>query len=173
MSLILDGSNGVTYPTGAFNNGLVSGTAVTATGTFVDFSDIPAWAKRISVMFSSVSTNGSSSLLIQVGSGGITSTGYISSAGYATTAGAARTTATAGFAQATMSATSTISGISVINHFSGNTYVNSGVLDNTGGTTVNLCSGTVTLTGVVDRIRITTVNGTDIFDAGTINIMYE
>jgi hypothetical protein len=33
--------------------------------------------------------------------------------------------------------------------------------------------GSVTLSGVLDRMRITTVNGTDTFDAGTINVMYE
>jgi hypothetical protein len=33
--------------------------------------------------------------------------------------------------------------------------------------------GSVTLSGTLDRVRITTVNGTDTFDAGTINILYE
>ena len=33
--------------------------------------------------------------------------------------------------------------------------------------------GSVTLSGILDRIRITTVNGTDTFDAGSINILYE
>ena len=33
--------------------------------------------------------------------------------------------------------------------------------------------GNVTLGGALDRIRVTTVNGTDLFDAGSINIMYE
>jgi hypothetical protein len=29
------------------------------------------------------------------------------------------------------------------------------------------------LSGALDRVRITTVNGTDTFDAGSINILYE
>jgi hypothetical protein len=29
------------------------------------------------------------------------------------------------------------------------------------------------LGGVLDRVRLTTVNGTDTFDAGTVNILYE
>ena len=33
--------------------------------------------------------------------------------------------------------------------------------------------GSVTLAGTLDRVRITTVNGTDTFDAGSINILYE
>jgi hypothetical protein len=34
-------------------------------------------------------------------------------------------------------------------------------------------SGTKSLSATLDRIRITTVNGTDTFDAGSINILYE
>jgi hypothetical protein len=31
----------------------------------------------------------------------------------------------------------------------------------------------VSLSGTLDRIRLTTVNGSDTFDAGSINIIYE
>ena len=34
-------------------------------------------------------------------------------------------------------------------------------------------NGSKTTSGALDRVRITTVNGTDTFDAGSINIMYE
>jgi hypothetical protein len=34
-------------------------------------------------------------------------------------------------------------------------------------------AGTKTLSGTLDRVRITTSNGTDTFDAGSINILYE
>jgi len=34
-------------------------------------------------------------------------------------------------------------------------------------------AGTKTISGVLDRIRLTTVNGTDTFDAGSVNILYE
>jgi hypothetical protein len=40
-------------------------------------------------------------------------------------------------------------------------------------TSVGNGAGTKTLSDTLDRVRITTVNGTDTFDAGTINIMYE
>jgi hypothetical protein len=33
--------------------------------------------------------------------------------------------------------------------------------------------GNVTLSAVLDRVRITTANGTDTFDAGSVNILYE
>jgi len=42
--------------------------------------------------------------------------------------------------------------------------------DNASG---NLVSGSCTLGGVLDRVRITTVNGTDTFDGGSVNILYE
>ena len=54
------------------------------------------------------------------------------------------------------------------------TWVYSSILNS--GITSGLASvggGNKTLSGTLDRIRITTVNGTDTFDAGTINIMYE
>jgi hypothetical protein len=34
-------------------------------------------------------------------------------------------------------------------------------------------TGGLTLSGSLDRVRITTSNGTDTFDAGSINILYE
>lgn len=146
-----------------------------STNTVLEFTGIPSWAKRITVMFAGLSTNGSSVLLIQIGSGSFTTTGYTSSTGYITTSSAARSTATAGFAQSTMSPVSTISGGSSINVLAAGSfsYVNSGVLDNQGGSTINTAGGVVTLSGVLDRIRITTVNGTDIIDAGTVNICIE
>jgi hypothetical protein len=53
-----------------------------------------------------------------------------------------------------------------------NVFVGSGMFRRnatTGGTT----QGSVTLSGTLDRIRLTTANGTDTFDAGSVNIMYE
>jgi hypothetical protein len=35
------------------------------------------------------------------------------------------------------------------------------------------CAGTKTLSDTLTQIRITTVNGTDTFDAGSVNIIYE
>jgi len=46
--------------TGSLTSGgsLTLATAQTASGTAVDFTGIPSWVKRITVMFSGVSTNG-------------------------------------------------------------------------------------------------------------------
>jgi hypothetical protein len=60
----------------------LSGTAVASTsGTSIDFTSIPAWVKKITVMFDRVSTNGTSFVQVQLGtSGGFVITGYVSAA---------------------------------------------------------------------------------------------
>lgn len=169
MPLILSGDNGVQGNSGA----LVSGTAVTASGTSVDFTGIPSWAKRITVMFSGVSTNGASNLLVQIGSGSVTTTGYLSTC--TRTAGAAlqTTTATAGFILNIANANNAVYGAYRITLVSANSYVEEGNSSDLTNAANYISAGGVTLSGTLDRIRITTLNGTDTFDAGSINIMYE
>ena len=48
-----------------------------------------------------------------------------------------------------------------------------GILSRSDGGNAYMSGGSIALGGVLDRIRITTVNGTDVFDAGSINILYE
>jgi hypothetical protein len=143
-------------------------------GTSIDFTSIPSSVKRITVMFSSVSTSGTSNLLIQIGdSGGIESTSYTSQCQYITISGA---TSSAGFVvTASNPAADTLRGLitlCLINP-STNSWVASSSLS--GSTTGNIIlgSGGKSLSSTLDRVRVTTVNGTDTFDAGSINIMYE
>jgi hypothetical protein len=145
-------------------------------GTSVDFTGIPSWVKKITVMFDGVSTNGSSSLLIQIGdSGGIENTGYLS--GGANTFGANSTgtsNSTAGFIIVAGSASHVRHGHMVITNISTTKWVSShsiGISDGSGGGQVG--AGTKTLSDPLDRVRITTVNGTDTFDAGSVNILLE
>jgi len=59
---------------------IVRGTAVASTsGTSIDFTAIPAWVERITVMFQGVSTSGTSFVLVQLGTGSTTYTtsGYL------------------------------------------------------------------------------------------------
>jgi hypothetical protein len=146
---------------------LVSGTAVASTsGTSIDFTGIPSWVKRITVMFSGVSTNGTSLYLVQIGAGSVQTSGYV--------AGIFTTTSTAGFPVTyNFNAATTQSGLVSINNITSNTWVSSGIVGITGGNQLYPSFGTVSLSGTLDRIRITTVNGTDTFDAGSVNIMYE
>lgn len=169
-------SNGTTQltvsSTGTYGQ-LKSGTAQASTsGTSIDFTGIPSWVKRITVMFNGISTNGTSHHLIQLGSGSIQTSGY-SSVCAITSTGAANTGAiSTGMVSYNSGASATKSGAMVLFLVSGNDWVSNQV-GRSDGTTSFHGGGNVTLSGTLDRIRITTVNGTDTFDAGSINILYE
>lgn len=152
---------------------LVSGTAVASTsGTSIDFTGIPSWAKRITVMFSGVSTNGIAYYQIQLGSGSVTTTGYVSSVAYCGTAQQGYNATTGLLIVAGGGATNAFTGIVVIANLGSNIWISQGSLSR--GDTYNWSSsGTITLGGVLDRLRITTVGSTDTFDAGSVNILYE
>ena len=160
---------------------IVSGTAVTASGTSVDFTGIPSWAKRVTVMFSGVSTSGTSPIQVQLGTGAtptFATSGY-SSSGAVTNTGALNTvSSTAAFqleaTASTVAAASARNGSALISNLSGNTWVEQGSHNVSGaGNAVAFSGGAITLAAALTAIRITTVNGTDTFDAGSINIMYE
>jgi hypothetical protein len=172
MSTIIDGSASVTINNGTVL-GITSGTAVASTsGTSIDFTGIPSWVKRITVMFNQVSTSGASMLLAQIGAGSVTTSGYVSAAAY-TGASTGGLTSTAGYIlTAAAGAANTSAGSLVITLLGSNLWVSSSVLARQDGY-ASSAGGTVTLSGTLDRLRITTVNGTDTFDAGSINILYE
>jgi hypothetical protein len=151
---------------------LTLATAQTASGTAVDFTGIPSWAKRITVMFSGVSTNGTSPVLIQIGSGSVTTSGYASSSVRADATGNGYSSSTAGFIISTVIASVSVSGAMSVNAITSTVWVASHSL-NIGTQTTNGGGTSGTLSGALDRVRITTVGGTDTFDAGTINISYE
>jgi hypothetical protein len=171
MPLVLNGTTGVQDNSGA----LVLGTAVaTTSGTSIDFTSIPSWVKRVTVMFRGVSTNGTSYVQVQIGSGSITTSGYLcSSQNFFANNNYQNISATSGFIFSAGSASVTMSGLFVLTLLGSNTYVASGytTADGAGGMSSN--GNSPTLSGVLDRVRITTVNGTDTFDAGSINILYE
>lgn len=151
---------------------ITSGTAVASTsGTAIDFTSIPSWVKRITVMFNGVSTNGGSNYLLQIGDGSINTTGYSSVGTGMDGSGVSATAYTTGFGIRSTVATYAISGSVVLTLVSPNIWVANGVLS-TSLPLVFTTSGTKTLTGVLDRIRLTSVTP-DTFDAGSINILYE
>lgn len=169
-----DGTTTVAAP----SNIIKSGTAVASTsGTSIDFTSIPSWVKRVTVMFNGVSTSGTSNLIIQLGSGTIATTGYTSGAmaAQSTASSSAASTSTAGILAAVTfaSAADVMNGFINIINVSGNNWLGTAVTGNAAGTRTTTGTGTVTLSGTLDRVRITTVNGTDTFDAGSINILYE
>jgi hypothetical protein len=172
MSAVITGSQNGTV-------GLINaGTAVASTsGTSIDFTGLPAGLKRITVMFSGVSTSGTSIPLIQIGdSGGIETTAYDSFAtGASTTADTTRGgSSTDGFrlALSSASASAPTTGKVTICLLSSNTWIAEGTFITISTYVANM-AGSKTLSGTLDRLRITTTNGTDTFDAGSINILYE
>lgn len=155
---------------------LTLGTSVASTsGTAIDFTGIPSWAKRITVMFNGVSTSGTSPVQIQLGAGSIQTTGYLGNvSGMASTVNT--NSHTTGFPLSTTTnsnATASFHGCFYIVNVSGNIWVCSGVLSDVGNTVGIRQAGQISLSGTLDRLRLTTVNGTDTFDAGSINILYE
>jgi hypothetical protein len=151
---------------------ITSGTAVASTsGTSIDFTSIPSWVKRITVMLNGVSTDGSSLVIVQLGTGGIpTTSGYQSTVNQVSS-----------YAQLTTGlgtnnnngAADTRTGSIIITNISSNTWVSSSVVFLNSSAVGGGGSGVIALSGVLNIVRITTVNGTDNFDAGSINILYE
>ncbi len=158
------------------SSNIVSGTSQASTsGTFIDFTGIPAYVKRVTVMFNGVSTNGTSNYRIQLGAGSVQTSGYNANCLTASTVSAATiTNATAGFDIGSISTTSaSLYGSAIFSLLGSNNWVCQGQFANIGDTRSHYPAGAVALSGTLDRVRITTVNGTDTFDAGTINILYE
>jgi hypothetical protein len=154
---------------------LIAGTAVSANSTSIDFTGIPSWVKKITVIFSEVSTDGTSTPLIQLGdAGGIETTGYVSTSMQVSTATASSGNSTDGFVIRSILAANILSGTYTFYLIDGATYswVGNGIFQ---ASTVisSFSSGSKSLSDTLTQIRITTANGTDSFDAGTINIFYE
>jgi hypothetical protein len=151
---------------------ITASTAVASTsGTAIDFTGIPSWAKRITVMLSNVSTNGASNLWIQLGtSGGIISSGYLGSVTYA---GNLNAFSSSFIICNNMAAGSNFSGHCVITNITGNTWVESGIImRNDASANGSTNAGYIALASALTTVRITSTTP-DTFDAGTINIFYE
>lgn len=176
------GTNTVTFPAGTgtvsvngVSSNIVSGTAQNSTsGTSIDFTGIPSWVKRITVMFNGVSTNGTSIPQIQIGAGSVTTSGYLGTV----TSTVGSTVGTVNFSSGVLLVTGGAAahvsyGAIRITNISGNNWVFEGTLGRSDTAANSMIGGFLALSGALDRVRITTVGGTDTFDAGSINILYE
>ena len=186
------GTNTITFPaatdtvatlaaTQTLTNKTIQGGAITSatvqastSGTSIDFTSIPSWVKRVTVMFSGISTSGTSPIQVQIGAGSFVTSGYLGSA--SEIRGSTDTiNFTAGFGISATPVTANVHhGIMTIVNLTGTTWVAS-VAGGFSDIQYSLAGGgsSGSLGGALDRVRITTVNGTDTFDAGSINIMYE
>ena len=162
--------------TGTVSGMIARATAVASTsGTEINFTSIPSWVKRITVMFAGVSTNGTSNLRVRIGAGSVATSGYLgSSVGILSNVGFSSLQSGSGFDISDAAAAAAVrhGAIKLVN-ITGNTWVVDGVMGQSDTTRTAMIGGSIALAGTLDRIHITTVNGTDTFDAGTINILYE
>jgi hypothetical protein len=181
MAVVIDGTNGVSSPdyevdgvTGQIYP-IVSRTAVASTsGTSIDFTDIPSWVKKITVMFDGVSVSGTSPIQVQIGdSGGLEITGYSGAVVQHASAANNTTGFSAGFqiAQTGLAAGLEYGFLTLVN-VTGNTWCAGGTI-NLSGQAMNSVAGAKTLSGTLTQVSITTVGGANTFDVGTINILYE
>jgi len=147
----------------------------TTSGTAIDFTGIPAGVKRITVMFNGVSTSGTSQRLIQIGPvGGIETSSYVSSSVHFNASALSSGSSTVGFIIRYLTSSDLVSGVMTLNRLAGNRFVSGLNLTSTGtSVTCAYGSGNKLLAGELSVVRLTTVNGTDTFDAGSINISWE
>lgn len=139
--------------------------------TKCDFTGIPSWVKRITVMFSGVRFSSPTAILIQLGdSGGIENTDYLSLSTEGTTLTA--DSYTTGFAIKTSSVDDPVVGSVVITPLTSNTWIASGTLARSAAEVFVTSAGSKTLSDVLTQVRITSVNARTI-TAGTINVLYE
>lgn len=147
---------------------------VTTSGTAFDFTGIPSWVKKITVMFEGVSLSGTDDILVQIGdSGGLETSGYASTAAAISGSGTGISTSTSGFVIRSNAGTNALSGTMTIS-----------LEDPSDGTWIAAFSGKLSATAIaggggnkqlsatLDRVRITRT-GTDTFDAGSVNILYQ
>lgn len=167
-----------TFTVSGVNSNIVAGTAVASTsGTSITFTGIPSWVKRITVMFDGVSTTGTAQPTLRLGNGSIVVIGYKSNViqlpNASAIAGATSANASAIFLTNTWAASYDLIGMLTITNISGNTWTVASVLGSSTTTQGFMSTGSLALSSALDRIQITTSNGTDTFDAGSINILYE
>ena len=151
-----------------------SGSVVSASGTTVDFTGIPSWVKRITVMFVGLSGNGSSYPTVRLGdSGGFEVSGYLGS----TQSGTNSVLFTTGFEFASNVATSARlyhgAMTLTLQNSSTNTWSATSVVGLSDGASVAIMGGSKSLSDTLTQVRVTFANNTDTFDAGSINILYE
>jgi hypothetical protein len=158
---------------------IVQGTAIASTsGTSIPFAGLPSWVKRVTVQLLGVSTSGTSNLLCQIGTGATptyTTTGYIGAQGVVFNSNTTSAVVySSGFSLTNgFGAGYIITGTIVITNFTGNTWVAATTLGRSDGAGLIAGGGSIALGAALTAVRLVATNGTDTFDAGSVNILYE
>lgn len=161
-------------PSWATPSSLVRGTAIaTTSGTSHDFSSIPSGVRVITLMLSGVSTNGAGNVVLQLGSSGTPlASGYLGNyAEWQNGGNAGLSTYSTSFQiTGTSAAGTTRHGAVTLTNLSGNIWTMTFTVSRGDSTFIYMGSGSVTLSGTLDIIRL---SSTSTFDAGSINILYQ
>lgn len=147
------------------------------TGTTVDdTTTIFATARRVTIYIIGVSTNGTSPIMLQLGdAGGIENSNYFGGVTRQTTAATGQADYSTGFQFADDGAAARVYRGKIVLELYDTAaqlqWVCSGILASSGGT--YLMSGIKATSATLDRVRLTTVGGTDVFDAGSWSVKAE
>ena len=164
-------------PAPGLSLGIARGTEqATTSGTAIDFTGIPAGVRRLTALLNGVSTNGTANLALRLGtSGGFVASGYEGISGYWGSVSAVYTPLSTSFFTQSGTASAITIGRLLLENISGNVWLGTftGTVESGGARWVSYCSGVVSLSDALTQLRLTTDTGTSIFDAGTMNIMWE
>jgi len=195
----IGGSDAITITTGL--NTTFLGTATVPTGTLyplvsstvnaggtnpfpsslgpssVDYTNLPSWVKRITIMLSGVSVSGTDSVLLRLGTGAgptYASTGYANGNVFfnGATVGSYNNPTTGFFLTAGSSAAGLNHGVATLALVSGTVWAISGSIMMSGATRGITLGGSLDAGAALTAIRFVTET-TNTFDAGSINILYE
>jgi hypothetical protein len=174
-ALTIDANQVVTVVNPIQGGTITSGTSVaTTSGTAISYTSIPSWVKRITMVINGISTNGTSIMGIRIGSGSFDTTGYLGSVGATRSGASGNANYSASFALVDgMAAVLTIYGTVTLTLLGSNTWAFAGTTGRTDTSGSYFYGGIKVLSGALDRIQLTTEGGTNTFDAGSINILYE
>lgn len=155
---------------------IVRGTSVASTsGVSIAFTSLPTWVRKLTMILNGVSTNGTADILLRLSTGGVfASSGYVSNMqvlqGGASSSGVNNSV---GFVISQGSTSVITTGTYQFINNDGNGWIGTGVFAYEHAVVGAFGAGRVTLGGTLDGIQIVTANGSDTFDAGSVNIIYE
>ena len=141
-------------------------------GTSLDFTSIPSWVKRISIVYNGVNFASGFAPMVRIGNTAVITTGYTAT-GMDLRVTASYATSTTGFIQTGGTINNAMYGVATLVLLTGNTWVFSSNLNTSVNENFISGSGSLVLTSALDRVRITSAAGTATFNAGSINILYE
>lgn len=150
----------------------------TTNGTFKDFTGIPSWARRVTLMFNQVSSAGAVDMLLQLGVGTTPMTsGYQSaSSTLCWSSGVVTTTSSAGIPIYNNAASYFFTGVLTLHKLddSANNWIANGSFNSPVTTLGSVVSGGLApLSGALGMVRLTTTSGTPAFDNGSVNISWQ